>query len=69
MNKERFDKMKDNVIDTLIGVIAVGVLMTAVNLYLDVDRLKASEHDLQTDIKEIKKDVNDVRNYLLGAKK
>ncbi len=60
---------KEKIWDTVLGILTAGVILGAINLWIDVDRLKASEQNTQEDVKTIKTDVKDIRNYLLGEKK
>jgi hypothetical protein len=59
---------KEKIQDTVIGILTAGVIYGAVSLWVDVDRLKASESNNKDDIHDIKKDVKDIHKYLLGAK-
>jgi len=69
LKQDKVKRWKDNALDAIIGALSVAVIVLACQLYLDVDRLKASESNTLDDIKEIKQDVRDVRTFLMGEKK
>jgi len=63
------EKAKEKIWDTILGLLAVCLLVGGFNLWVDVDRLKASESNMKEDLHSIKRDVKDIHNYLLGEKK